>query len=232
MKKYSVLLAIVFFVVCVRAETISDAASLEMAKVTLKAHGGEKLSQVKSMILRGSVDVMAPNSPQALPATFAIILAGEKYRLEIQSAFFNFSQISDGQNTSSSMSGVALPPMSRVGLVMLPKIGETGFAVSPLPEKFKKKKGFRITSPEGYYADFVIDEKTSLVKEYESGYELNGQKVSTAVAIEKYKEVEGVLVNEKFSQRIDFGQISAYANFNAKNILLNTEIADDVFTVK
>ncbi len=236
MKKYFALFSILFFVVAVKAGTgnpvISDTASLELAKVTLKVHGGEKLNNIKSMVLRGSVEVAAPGSPQTLPASFAIILAGEKYRFEIQSAFFNFSQISDGQNTSSSMAGISLPPMNRVGLTILPKIEETGFVVSPLPEKFKKKKGFRVTSPEGYYSDFVIDEKTSVVKEYESSYEINGQTVSTAIAIEKYKEIDGVLINEKFSQRIDFGPLSAYANFNAKNISVNSEVADDVFTIK
>ena len=236
MKKFFALFAIVLFVVCIKAQNgngaTPDPALLELAKATLKAHGGEKLSQLKTMVLRGSVDVSAPGSPQTLPASFAIVLAGEKYRFDIQSTFFNFQQISDGQNTSSSMAGVSLPPMNRVGLSVLPKINESGFVVSALPEKFKKKKGFRITSPEGYYSDFLIDEKTSLVKEFESSYEVGGRLISTAIAIEKYREVEGILVNEKFSQRIDFGSLSAYANFNAKNILVNTEVADDVFTVK
>jgi hypothetical protein len=184
------------------------------------------------MVVRGSADLTSPNGPAGLPASFAIIMAGERYRFEIQSAFFNFSQISDGQNTSSSMSGISLPPMTRVGLAILPKIEESGYAVSPLPEKLKKKKGFRVTTPEGYYSDFIIDEKTSLVKEYESSYDLNGRLVSTSIAIDKYKEVDGLLINEKFSQRIDIGNASFYASFNAKSIQLNSEIADDVFTVK
>ena len=122
--------------------------------------------------------------------------------------------------------------MNQVGLYMLPKIGEPGYVVSALPEKLKKKKGFRVTSPDGYYSDFLIDEKTGLVKEFESSYEFNGRTISTSVAIEKYKEVEGILVNEKFSQRLDLGQATAYANFNARDILINSEVADDVFTIK
>jgi hypothetical protein len=236
MKKYFVLLVVALFVVCVKTEAghlkVSDAASLEIAKATLKAHGGEKLGQIKSMVLRGSAELTAPNAPSALPASFAIILSGERYRFEIQSLAFNFSQISDGQNTSSSMAGISLPPINKVGLTILPKIEESGYVVSPLPEKFKKKKGFRITTPEGYYSDFVIDEKTSLVKEFESSYDLNGRTVSTAIAIDKYKEVDGLLINEKFSQRIDIGNISAYANFTAKSIQVNSAIADDIFTIK
>lgn len=233
MKKYFVLFLIAFLAVWVQAsEKKSDAESLDLAKTTLKAHGGEKLNQIKTMILRGSVDVTAPNSTQSLPAAFAIVTAGEKYRFEIQSAFFNFSQTFDGINTSSSMSSVSLPPMNRVGLFVLPRIEENGFVVSPLPEKFKKKKGFRVTSPEGYYTDFLVDEKTSMVKEYSSSYQLGERLVSTSVAIEKYRLVEGISVNEKFSQRIDIGQFSAYASFTAKDISINGEVSDDVFTIK
>ncbi|HRH44979.1 MAG TPA: hypothetical protein PKY82_25300 [Pyrinomonadaceae bacterium] len=234
MKKYFALFAIVLFAVCVKAQggAVTDAASLELAKATLKAHGGEKLSQAKTLVLRGTADVTAPGSTFSLPAGFAIITAGEKYRLDIQAGLFNFLQVSDGQNTSSSMPGVTLPPMNRVGLFILPKIEEAGYIVSVLPEKFKKKKGFRVTSPEGYYSDFLVDEKNSRVKEFESSYELNGRLLQTAVAIEKYREIDGVLVNEKFSQRLDLGGASAYANFNAKDILINSEVNDDVFTIK
>ncbi len=236
MKKYFALFTIVLFVICVKAQSpegaTSNPVSLELAKATLKAHGGEKLSQAKTMVLRGSVEVTAPGTTQVLPAAFAIVISGEKYRFDIQSAFFNFQQISDGQQTSSSMAGISLPPMNRVGLFVLPKIEESGFIVSPLPEKFKKKKGFRLTSPEGYYTDFQIDEKTSLVKEFESSYEIGGRIISTSVAIEKYREVDGFLINEKFSQRLDLGQATAYANFVAKDILVNSEVAEDVFIIK
>jgi hypothetical protein len=236
MKKHFAKLALLVFVICSVAPNgngaTPDAALLELAKTTVKAHGGEKLNKAKTFILRGSVEVTAPGSAQTLPASFALVIAGEKYRFDIQSAFFNFLQVSDGVNTSSSMAGVSLPPMNQVGLYMLPKIGEPGYVVSALPEKLKKKKGFRVTSPDGYYSDFLIDEKTGLVKEFESSYEFNGRTISTSVAIEKYKEVEGILVNEKFSQRLDLGQATAYANFNARDILINSEVADDVFTIK
>jgi hypothetical protein len=129
------------------------------------------------------------------------------------------------------MRAFSLPPLNRVGLPLLTFIDNKEFVVTALPEKFKKKRGFRITSPEGYYTDFVIDEKTSQVKEYESSYEANGQLVTTSVAIDKYREVEGVLVNEKFSQRLEFGQITGYANFKAKDITVNGEVKDDVFAI-
>lgn len=229
-----VLTALVFGLVGVAsaADPRSDAAALDLAKATLTAHGGAKIKDAKTMVLRGSVEVSAPGSTQTLPAAFAIVLSGEKYRFEIQSAFFNFQQTSDGDQTSSSMAGVSLPPINRVGVFVLPRIEEEGYVVAALGEKFKKKKGFRITSPEGYFTDFVVDEKTSLIKEYESSYELNGRLISTGVAISKYREVDGILVNEKFSQRLEFGSMSAYASFSAKDILINSAVDDDVFTIK
>lgn len=236
MKKYFALMAILFFVLGVSAQNNGSVKTetdlIDLAKKTLQAHGGQKLISAKTTILRGSVDVSAPGSAQTLPASFSIVLAGEKYRFEIQSLVVNFLQVSDGVNTSTSMPGISLPPMNLVGINMLAKLETAGFIVSPLPEKLKKKKGFRITSPEGYYSDFIVDEKTFLVKSYESSYSFNGNSVSTSVDIDKYKEIEGVFVTEKFSQRLDFGQLTAYANFNAKNILLNTEVTDDVFTIK
>lgn len=210
----------------------SDSAVLETAKKTLAAHGGDKLKNVKTIIIRGSVEVTAPNSAQTLPAAFAMIFSGDKYRLEIQSAVFNFQQISDGNNTSSSLAGVTLPPINRSGLPLLTKIGVDGYVVSELPEKLKKKKGFRITSPEGYYTDFIVDEKTSQVKDYESAYQIGDRTVSTAVAIDKYRDVNGVFINEKFSQRLDMGQFTSYASFKAKEILIDSKVEDTVFTVK
>lgn len=215
-----------------RAAGDPDAAALELAKTVLKAHGGEKLAQVKSLVLRGSVDVSAPNAPQSIPASFAMVYAGEKYRFDLQSLIVRFSQTSDGEVTNSSMPGVSLPPLTRVGLAVLPKIEEKGYVVSPLPEKLKKKKGFRVTSPEGYYTDFIIDEKTSMVKSYESSYEVNGREISTGVTISKYRDINGAMINEKFSQRLELGQLTAFADYKAKDIIVNSAIEDGVFNLK
>jgi len=53
---------------------------------------------------------------------------------------------------------------------------------------------------------------------------------STSVDISKYREVEGVSVPEKYSQRFDLGQLVVYGDFKTKDILLNTELSPDVFT--
>lgn len=209
---------------------IADSDATVTAKATLAAHGGDKFKNAKTIVMRGSVEVSAPNSTQTLPAAFNMILAGEKYRFDIAALpMINFQQIFDGEQTYSSMAGISLPPINRLGLPLLAKIDTPGFVVAELPEKLKKKKGFRITSPEGYYTDFIIDEKTSQVKEYESSYEINGRSVTTSVSVDKYRDVDGIFLTERFSQRLDMGQFTSYANFKAKEITINTEISDDVF---
>lgn len=214
------------------AVSTADSALMELAKATLKAHGGDKFKSAKTIIMRGTVEVSAPNSAQTLPAAFSIVFAGEKYRFDIMAPpILNFQQVSDGQQTYSSMAGVVLPPMNRLGLPLLTKIDESGFVVSALPEKLKKKKGFRITAPEGYYSDFIVDDKTSQVKEYESSYDYNGRTFTTSVSISKYRDVDGILLNERFSQRLDMGAITSYADFKAKDIFVNSEVADDVFVM-
>jgi hypothetical protein len=207
-------------------------AETALAKLTLEAHGGEKLRTMKSLIVRGSVDVTTSAFNQAIPATFVVIFAKEKYRFEIMNPFQPIKQVFDGVNTSTTIrGGMTLPPINRLGLPVLPMIGEMGFIVTPLPaEKQKKKKGFRMTSPEGYYTDFYLDEKTNQIKGYDSSYEINGRIVTTSVEVDKLRIVEGVLVPERYVQRFDTEQVTVYANFKAKEILVNTEIAADVFS--
>ncbi len=202
---------------------------LELAKLSLTAVGGEKFKKLKSIVLRGTAEISG-SPTQTFPATFAIVYEGEKYSFDIKAPpIFSFKQIYDGEETYSSMRGINLPPLNRLGFALLIKIDEKGYVVASLPEKFKKKRGFRITSPEGYYTDFVIDEKTNLVKEYEASFDYNGTTVSTAVAIDSYKDFNGVLINEKFSQRMEMGQITSYANFKAKDIVLDGELPAGAF---
>lgn len=204
----------------------------ELAKKAFLALGGDKYKNLKNLIIKGSADVSA-SPTQTLPAAFTIVYAGEKYRIDIQAPpVVNFKQLYDGQQTYTSVRGMSLPPLNRLGLPLLMKIDDKGFVVSALPEKFKKKRGFRVTSPEGYYTDFIVDDKTNLVKEYEASYDFNGIQVTTSVAIDKYKEINGILINEKFSQRLEMSQLTYYADFKAKDILIDTQLADDVFRME
>lgn len=208
----------------------SDSTPLDLAKATLAAHGGDKFKNMKTLVIRGTADVSG--SPTAtFPATFAIIYAGERYRLEITNPFQPFKQIFDGQQTLSSINNFYLPPINRLGLPLLPKIEAEGFTVAALPAK-SKKKGFRITSPEGYYTDFTVDEKTKQVKAYEASYEFNGRTITTSVAIDKMRDVAGIIVPERYAQRFDLGQLTIYSDFKAKEILVDSEVADDVFSLR
>jgi len=214
----------------VRPPVKTDETLIDLAKAALAAHGGDKFIRLQTLVIRGGADVSPPNTTQSIPATFAIVISGGRYLFEIQSILFNFKQIYDGQKSYSSMAGFGMP-LDRMGLEMLRKINEKGYTASALPEKFKRKKGFRITSPEGSYTDFIVDEKTNRVKEFESSYALNGNTLMTSAAIDKYREVEGVFIAEKFAQRMEMPQGEIYVSFAAKEILVNSEIANDIFAM-
>jgi hypothetical protein len=201
-----------------------------LSKAAFAAHGGEKLKQLKTLVVRGSVDVTTSAMAQAIPGGFSTVISGHKYILDIQTPFQSIKQVYDGENTTSSIAGFTLPPVTSLGFPMLPRIGDKGFVVSALPETKKKSKGFRLTAPDGFYTDFFIDEKTSLIKGYESAYEVNGRTVTTSVAVDKNLVVDGITVPEKYSQRFDLGQLTAYSNFKAKQILVNSAIDDSVFS--
>lgn len=247
MKKYSILLIITIFAANSFAQTGKKAKSetktlvtvsktenapMELAKATVAAHGGDSFKKMTTLDVRGTVDVTVSTFPQAIPATFATIFSGDKYRLEITNPLQPFKQVYDGQQTSSSVNGFNFPPLNRLGLSLLQRFDENEFVVSALLEKNKKKKGFRITSPEGYYTDFFIDDKTGQIKGYESSYSFNDREATTSVEIDKFRTVEGVFIPEKYSQRFDLGQMTIYANFKAKDILVNSPVADSLFQIK
>ncbi|MGH9947932.1 MAG: hypothetical protein ACRD6X_12130 [Pyrinomonadaceae bacterium] len=200
---------------------------MEIAKAAIKAHGGEKFKNVKSLVFRGTGDVSI--SPEkTFSAPFHMIHSGDKYRLEIAAPFMEMKQVYDGDRTISSLANFKLPPLNRLGLWLLPKIEDKDFTVSPLPNK-SKKLGFRITSPEGDYTDFFVDEKTMQIVGYEAKYDYNRREVKTSVSLDKLREVEGCLFPEHYSQSFDVGEYTIYAKFKAKEILVNSFIADDVF---
>ena len=206
-------------------------AERHLAKLAVEAHGGDKLRNMKTLVIIGSVDATASNIPQAIPATFVTIFAGDKYRVEIKNPLQPIKQAFDGTNTITSVGhGFTLPPFNRIGLPLLQRVGDTGFIVTSLPENKKSKKGFRVTSPEGYYTDFYLDEKTNQIKGYDSTYNVNGRTVKTSVEIDRMKVVDGVTVPDKYVQRIDLEQMTVYLAFVAKQIQVNTEVANDVFT--
>jgi len=213
----------------VTAET-KTAQPIDLAKAAFAAHGGDKFKAMKTLIVKGSADVSA-SPTQSFPSSFVMVFSSDKYRFELTNPFQPFKQIYDGEQTVSSVPNFILPPVNRLGLPLLQKMDEKGFAVSALPENSKKKNGFRITSPEGYFTDFFTDEKTGQIKSYEASYDFNGRNVTTSVEIDKIREVDGVKIPEKYVQRFELGFATFYANFKAKDILVNSEVADNVFSI-
>ena len=201
---------------------------IETAKAAVAAHGGDKLTKMKSLVARGTVDITGAFS-QVIPALFMMVIAGDRYVFELNNPFQPLKQVFDGKHTYST--GYEMPPVTSLGFPLLPKVGETGYVTAALPDAKKKKKGFRITTPDGFYTDFFIDEKTGQVKGYESSYDVNGRMVTTSVEIDEFQTVEGVILPKRYSQRFDMGQMTFYANFKSKEILVNSTVADDVFTL-
>ncbi|MEO7675113.1 MAG: hypothetical protein ABIU09_13655, partial [Pyrinomonadaceae bacterium] len=214
------------------AQVKTNSQPVELAKLALAAHGGDKLKAMKTLVVKGSVDVTTSAIGQVIPASFVTIFAGEKYRIEIANPFQPLKQVFDGtQTTSTIRGGFTLPPLNRLGFPLLPRLGEQGFVITGLPDGKKKKTGFRMTSPEGFYTDFYLDDKTNQIKGYDSTYEIAGRSVTTSVEIDKCRVVDGIAVPEKYSQRFDTEQMTIYANFKAKEIFVNSEVKDSIFSL-
>lgn len=229
LKKLSLLTVVAIFSAVAIAQKTPEVKARdfnEAAKAAYLAHGGDKLKAIKTLVIKGSVDVSVQNN--VLPGGFSTVISGDKYMLDIQTAFQSIKQTYDGDHTISSLPGMTLPPVTTLGFPLLIKYGDKGYAVSALPDG-KKGYGFRLTAPDGFYTDFWVDEKTNLIKKYESAYEMNGRTFTTSIEVDKLRVAEGITVPEKYSQRFDLGQITAYANFKAKDILFNSPIDDAVF---
>ena len=214
------------------AETKTVAASsgpLDMAKAALAAHGGDKLKKIRSLVMKGSVDLSVMG--QAMPGAFSTAFSGDKYFFEINSVMQSLKQVYDGQQTYSSLPGFSLPPVTSLGFPLLIRVGDEGYPVTALGDASKKKNGFRITTPQGFYTDFFVDTKTGQIKSYESSYDVDGKTVTTSVEVQSTQTVDGVIVPTKYSQRFDLGQLTAYVSFNTKTVLVNSSIEDSAFAI-
>jgi hypothetical protein len=200
---------------------------LDLARAALAAQGGEKYRSLKSMVLRGSVNLYAPNSTQSIPGGFVWVVAGDKVRLEIDARpAVSFKQIYDGQRSYSSLPGVDMPPASKFGLPLLAKFDQPGYTVSALPDK-KKQRAFRISDADGNVTDFYIDTATGRVMTFLIPY--NGYTFGTEN--KKFKEIDGVLVPFSFTQRLEMPQGAFFAEYSVKDAKLNQTLGDDVFAM-
>jgi len=200
---------------------------IDLARAALAAQGGEKFKAVQNMVLRGSVDLYAPNSTQSIPGSFVMVYAGDKLRIEIDARpAISFKQIYDGQRSYSSLPNVELPPLSKFGINILSKFDQPGYTVSAIPDK-KKNRGFRITDADGNSTDFYIDVATGRVMSFLIPY--NGYTFGTEH--KKFKEIDGALIPSNFTQRLEMPQGAFFADYNAKDIKLNQTLGDDVFAI-
>ena len=205
----------------------ATSSPIELARAALAAQGGEKFRALKSMVLRGSVDLYAPASTQSIPGGFVWVVAGDKVRLEIDARpAISFKQIYDGQRSYSSLPGVDMPPASKFGLPLLGKFDQPGYTVSALPDK-KKQRGFRISDADGNATDFYLDTATARVMTFLIPY--RGYTFGTDNT--KFKEIDGVLVPVNFTQRLEMPQGAFFAEYSVKDAKLNQALGDDVFAM-
>ena len=199
----------------------------DLAKAAFNAQGGEKFKSLRNMVMRGTVNLFAPNSTNALPGQFVIATAGDKLRIEVAAPpIFAFKQIFDGQNFYSSIPNMELPPISKFGINALAKYDQAGYVVTALPDK-DKMRAFRITDGEGNATDFFIEPATARVKSFLIPF--HGRTFGTEN--DKMKEVEGVLIPFKFTQRLETIQGVYFAEYSVKDVKLNQELGDDVFLI-
>ena len=205
----------------------AESTPIVLAKAAFTAQGGEKFRNVQNMMLRGSVSLYPPNSPQSIPGAFSIVTANDKLRMEIDARpVIVFKQIYDGQQSYSSMPGVEVPPLSKFGLSVLSKFDQPGYKVTGIANK-KKLRGFRIADAEGYTTDFYIDPVNGRVMEFFLTY--GGMTFGTAN--NKFKEVEGVLIPFSFSQRFEMPQGAFFAEYSVKEVKLNQTLGEDAFAI-
>lgn len=200
---------------------------VDLARAALAAQGGEKFRNLKSVVLRGSVDLYAPNSTQSIPGGFVIVIAGDKARIEVDARpAVSFKMIYDGHQAYSSLPNVDMPPLTKFGMGMLVKFDQTGYAVTAIPDK-KKHRGFRITDSDGNITDFYVDPATGRVMSFLIPY--GGYTFGTEN--KKMKDFDGVLVATSFTQRLEMPQGAFFADYNVKDVKLNQPIGDDVFAI-
>lgn len=200
---------------------------VDLARAAIAAQGGEKFKNLKSIVLKGNVDLYAPNSTQSIPGGFLFVIAGDKVRLEIDARpAVSFKQIYDGQRSYSSLPGVEMPPATKFGMGLLLKFDQLGYSVSAIPDK-KKQRGFRVSDSDGNSTDFYVDMATGRVTSFLIPF--NGFTFGTEN--KKMKEIDGVLVATSFTQRMEMPQGAFFAEYSVKDIKLNQSLGDDVFAI-
>jgi hypothetical protein len=204
----------------------SATTPVELARAVYASFGGDKYRDLKNMVLLGSADLYSPGSAQSLSGKFYMVTSGDRLHLEVQSPLFNFSLISDGARTYTSMRGFELPPANKFGIPVLLKFDQAGYAVTALSDK-KKERAFRITDPDGMITDFYVDVATGRLIRFEVPYGA----YTYGVEFKTTKEVDGVLVPVSFVQRISTGQGSFFAEFKVKDAKLNQELPADLFSI-
>lgn len=210
-----------------RVVITANSTPLELARAAFEAHGGDKFRALQNVVLMGSVDVYSTTLPTTLSGKFAMITAGERYRLEVQVPGAPLiRQIYDGQQAYSSIPRAEIPPPSKFGFYVLSYYDRPGYVVSALPDK-KKQRAFRITDPEGNATDFYIDAATGRVM----GCVYKYRNISFGEENKGFKEFDGLVVPSSISRKLELAGNAYYVELKAKDVKVNQTLDADVFAI-
>ena len=207
--------------------TVTETASaFEIARAAIASFGGEKFKNLKSLSLFGSADLYYGANPNRVTSgKFALVQAGDRARVDIETPDMSYREIYDGKRPYGSVSPASVWPPKKFGLPVLARFDQTGYSVTPLPDQ--NQPGFRITDSEGYATDFLVDQATGRVKQY--SFDFNN--IKHLIEHKSFKEVDGVLVPYSFLRKMSLPRVDVYMEFKVKEAKINQPVGDDVFII-
>jgi len=210
---------------------ISETATpSETARIALARQGGDKFRNLKSLSLLGSALLYYGSRPtDSTSGQFAIVQAGDRARLDIETPDVSYREIHDGKRAYSSLNPanpLSVPPPSKFGMAVLAHLDQSGYTTSAVPDK-GKLRGFRISDSEGNSTDFYVDPATGRIMEFSFPF----NSITYVTEYKSFKEVDGVLVPTVFLRKFGLPRTTIFIELKVKDAKINQPIGDDVFII-
>lgn len=208
--------------------TTNAKAAAGLARATYAVQGGDKFRNLKSYGLSGEGLAISPIFSEPVPMQFTFVTTSDRIRIDIGVSFGNIQLINDGKQFYNLVNGrpasFGIAPPSKFGLGVLARYDQPGYTVAALPEQ-TSASGFRITDAEGNSTDFYVDAKTGRITRLV--YQFNSLKQEWEFT--SFKEVEGVLVPQNFTFKMESKTGPYLLAFNAENVKINPPVSDKTF---
>src|SRR4030095_8208224 len=203
------------------------ASPSEIARIALARQGGDKFRNLKSLSLFGSAQLYYASRPsESTSGQFAIVQAGDRARLDIETPELSYRAIHDGKTAYSTLNADSVPPPSKFGMAVLAHLDQPGYTTAALPDK-GKLRGFRISDSEGNSTDFYVDPATGRIMDL--SFVFNTVKFITEY--KSFKEVDGVLVPYVFLRKFGLPRATIFIELKVKEAKVNQTVGNDVFII-